>query len=67
MDNMTNIEKIEFIRNKIKIYEYQIDFLTSAIKENPNGDHPEKRPRQEMLDEFIIKKQALNSILDTLL
>ena len=66
MVDLTKEEKIERIQDRINSHNIHIDFLTQAIIDNPNGDHPEKPARQYLLDSYIVRKKAMQEELDKL-
>lgn len=66
MDSLIKKEKIQRIQDRLNSYNIHIEFLTQAILDNPNGNHPEKPSRQSLLDDYIAKKKALELELDRL-
>ena len=65
---VTNIEKIDIIQNRINSMRLHVTALREDILQVPQGDHPEKPTRQDVLDNIIgiidaleIEKTALTN------
>lgn len=56
---MNNLEKIEIISKRIDNLNIHIDILTKDISNYPDDDVVGKPTRQNVLNDFILKKQAL--------
>lgn len=63
---MNNINKIDIINNRIDNFNIHISILEKDILDNPFLDENDKIPRSEVLNDFILKKQALVNELKTL-
>lgn len=59
-------DKIDQIDKRIEAIQIQIDFLQTAIDSNPLWDEPEKPSRESVLDNYILRLNALNSLRNTL-
>lgn len=64
--NIDNKEKIDIINERINTYIELINITQQYILDYPDGDHPNKRSRSEILSEYIDKKNALQAELDLL-
>jgi hypothetical protein len=63
---LNNQEKIEILNDRISALQELINITQQYILDYPDGDHPNKRPRSEILSEYIDKKNAMQAELDLL-
>jgi len=63
---MNNQEKIYVINSRITNLNFHIDILTTDISTNPNVDFGGKPTRQDILNDLISSKEALNTALGLL-
>lgn len=59
-------DKIDSINKRIEAIQVQVDFLQSAIESNPVWNEPEKPSRESVLNEYLLKIEALKNLKDTL-
>lgn len=57
---ISNEEKINEIQNRIVLLSLHRTALENDILSNPQGDHPDKRPRQQVLDDILSTINALD-------
>jgi hypothetical protein len=55
-------DKLDIINKRIEAIQVQIDFLEDAIESNPVWDEPEKPSRESVLNNYILRLEALNDL-----
>lgn len=65
MENITE-DKIKMLEERINTWSILIEELANLIKDIPDGDHPQKKPRLEILLDYQAKKIALEKYLEAL-
>jgi hypothetical protein len=63
---MNREEKIKQLNSRLKLLDSVIKALEQGIAENPNADIEGKRPRAEVLNDYVLQKQALILFKETL-
>lgn len=63
---MDNLEKIQIINQRIDNINVHINILANDINDHPNEDVEGKPTRQSVLNDFMLKKQALLDELNKL-
>lgn len=65
--NMIDLNyKLDAIDKRIEAIQVQVDFLQQSIESNPVWDEPEKPSRESILDNYILRLNALNALRNTL-
>lgn len=55
-------DKIDSIDKRIEAIQVQIDFLQNAIQSDPEWNEPEKPSRESVLNNYILRLEALNDL-----
>jgi hypothetical protein len=58
---ITNQDKIKAVQERIEALLIHVSVLEEDILNNPDGDHPDKRRRQEVLDDILSSIQSLKT------
>jgi hypothetical protein len=55
-------DKLDIINKRIEAIQVQVDFLQDAIESNPIWNEPEKPSRESVLNNYILRLEALNDL-----
>ena len=55
-------DKLDIINKRIEAIQVQVDFLQDAIEFNPIWNEPEKPSRESVLNNYILRLEALNDL-----
>jgi hypothetical protein len=59
-------DKLDAINKRIEAIQIQVDFLDNSIKSNSTWDEPEKPSRESILNQYILRLDALNRLKNAL-
>ena len=63
---ISNQDKIQVIQDRIDALFIHVPALEEDILNNPGNDHPEKRSRQEVLNDILLSIRVLEAEKNTL-